>query len=167
MGREVRRVPAGWEHPKDEGGNHVPLYGGSFDEADAAWTEGWQRWQKGEVKDWSKDGAWKPKPSSATGTYTEWAGGRPNPDEYMPQWAPGLATHFMMYETCSEGTPISPAFATPEELAQWLADNEASAFGDQTASYESWLRVARGGWAPSAVMNPGEGIVSGVEGIRD
>jgi len=49
----------------------------------------------------------------------------------------------MMYETCTEGTPISPAFATPEELARWLADNEASAFGGMTASYEGWLRTIK------------------------
>jgi len=70
----------------------------------------------------------------------------------------------MMYETTSEGTPISPAFATPEELAQWLADNGASSFGSSTASYESWLRVAKGGWAPSAIMDQ-NGLRSGVEAL--
>lgn len=73
----------------------------------------------------------------------------------------------MMYETTSEGTPISPAFATPEELAQWLVDNNASAFADQTASYEAWLRIACGGYAPSAVMTFGSGMVSGVEALKD
>lgn len=62
---------------------------------------------------------------------------------FMPDFG-DKATHYMMYETCSEGTPISPAFATPEELARWLTDNRACAFGDMTATYEQWLRTAKG-----------------------
>jgi hypothetical protein len=60
-----------------------------------------------------------------------------------------------MYEDTSEGTPISPAFGTPETLAQWLADTGASASGDMTATYEEWLNVARGAWAPSFVAVDG------------
>lgn len=31
MGREVRRVPANWEHPKGERGHYIPMYaGGTF-----------------------------------------------------------------------------------------------------------------------------------------
>lgn len=26
MGREIRRVPPGWEHPRDERGRHIPLF---------------------------------------------------------------------------------------------------------------------------------------------
>jgi len=74
-------------------------------------------------------------------------------------------THLVMYETCSEGTPISPAFATPEELAQWLFDNEASAFGSRKGTYEGWLRVAKGGYAPSAVLTDKKGLQSGVDAL--
>ncbi len=84
----------------------------------------------------------------------------------MPAWLPEQRTHFMMYETTSEGTPISPAFAKPEELARWLADNGASALENMKASYEDWLRVARGGFAPSAVMGA-SGMRSGVEAMAD
>ena len=77
----------------------------------------------------------------------------------------GERTLYMMYETCTEGTPISPAFKTPEELARWLADSGASAFGNMTASYEAWLRVCRGGYACSAVMHGGK-FQSGVEGLK-
>jgi len=68
----------------------------------------------------------------------------------------------MMYETTSEGTPISPAFETPEALARWLTDTGASAFGKSTAPYEAWLSVCNGGYAPSLVMVGGE-LISGVE----
>ena len=48
-----------------------------------------------------------------------------------------------MYEDTSEGTPISPAFETPEELATWLAENKASSFADFTASYDAWLNIIK------------------------
>jgi len=77
---------------------------------------------------------------------------------------PPVGDGYQMWETTSEGSPISPVFATPEELARWLVDNEASAFGSQTGSYEGWLRVCGGGFAPSAVMCGGM-LASGVDGI--
>lgn len=52
---------------------------------------------------------------------------------------------YQMWETCTEGSPISPSFATPEELARWLADNGASAFADHTASFDDWLGMIVGG----------------------
>ena len=100
-------------------------------------------------------------------TYEEWSGKRPEAERYMPEWSEEEATHVMMYETTTEGTPMTPAFATPEELAQWLVDNEANAFAGQTASYEAWLRMAQGGYAPTAEWTPGSGMVSGVEALKD
>ena len=90
--------------------------------------------------------------------------GRPDPADYMPDFAgvPDEAMGLRMYSTISEGTPISPAFRTPEELARWLADTGASAFAGMTATYEQWLATCRSGWAPSAVACGGN-LVSGVE----
>lgn len=89
---------------------------------------------------------------------------KPDPLDYMPDFSDRDpdSLGWCMYETCSEGTPISPVLGSPEGLARWLADNGASAFGDRTATYEQWLNVCRGGWAPSAVAVPGVGLVSGV-----
>ncbi len=145
MGREVRRVPASWQHPKERSGEYKPLLAGDYEaEAkeflDKANAEGLQ-------------------------AAVDWYGQAPERENYMPSWPESERTHYMMYETCSEGTPISPAFATPEELARWLADTGASAFGGQTASYEGWLRVARGGFAPSAVFSQSTGLVSGVDAL--
>lgn len=72
---------------------------------------------------------------------------------------------YQMWETCSEGSPISPPFETQEELAHWLADSGASSFGSRRASYEQWLQMIQAEWAPSAVFTPETGLVSGVEGI--
>lgn len=166
MGREVRMVPPKWEHPVDDAGELIPLHE-DYERAAKDWTEGAAKWAEGLRRDYSAKDAWKPRDTSDSGSYAEWAGEQPTPDEYMPTFPPGTATHYMMYETCTEGTPISPAFATPEELAQWLADTGASANGSQTASYEGWLRVARGGFAPSMVFSTVHGLQSGVEAAKD
>jgi hypothetical protein len=46
---------------------------------------------------------------------------------------------WQLWETTSEGSPVSPVFATPEELANWCADN-ATAFADFRWSAAEWLR---------------------------
>lgn len=165
MGREVRRVPANWQHPQKEDGKYVPLYkGGGFESAEAEWNEGYAKWQEGLCEQYG-DEKWEPIPAEHRRMrYSDYSRSRPSPDDYMPDWPAEVATHYMMYKNTSEGTPMSPAFATPEELARWLVDNNASAFADQTASYESWLRVAKGGWAPSAVCDQ-NGVRSGVIGL--
>ena len=166
MGREARRVPADWQHPIDEKGNHIALFNGkSYQEQLDIWDEESRKWLEGFRSDF-KGGWCQFDGTEVAKNYTEWAGKRPDANDYMPQWTEAEATYFMMYENTSEGTPISPAFATPEELARWLADTGASAFGDQTASYEGWLRVAQGGYAPSAVIVGGI-LNSGVEGISE
>jgi len=157
MGREVRMVPKDWEHPKNENGGYIALFDGNFEACAADWDEECAQWDAGNYPDYANE-------ESKKMSYAEWAGDRPDKCDYMPIFKEA-ATHCMMYETTSEGTPISPAFETPEELARWLADNGASSFGGQTASYEGWLRVAKGGFAPSAVYTPATGLVSGVDAL--
>ena len=63
---------------------------------------------------------------------------------------------YQLWSTTTEGTPMSPVFAEPEDLATWLYENKASTFGSSTATYDEWLRFIRGpGWAPSAVSYGG------------
>lgn len=88
---------------------------------------------------------------------------RPDPNVYTPNWSEGECTHLQMYETTSEGTPISPVMETPEELAQWLVDNEDSAFGEETASYEAWLATIQRGWSSGAIIDSKLGFMSRVE----
>ncbi len=174
MGREVRHVPATWEHPCYPAdhyeprlqGKYVPLHqSGRYAEAAQEWDEEFVQWQQGFRRSYASGDKWVPK-SDETGRYTEYAGSRPSPDDYMPDWPEAERTHLMMYEDTTEGTPISPAFATPEELARWLADNNASSFGDSTATYEQWLSLCNRGWAPSMVVSGGQ-IMSGVEFMAD
>lgn len=164
MGREVRRVPANWEHPRDDRGHYIPLHDG-YNKRLANWDEENAKWAEGLRSDWK--GGWKPIEERHRGmSFAEWDGERPRAEDYMPDWIEVERTHFQMYETCTEGTPISPVMETPESLAQWLADNEASAFGGQTATYEQWLGMIGEGWAVSGVMVAGE-MKSGVAFIGD
>ena len=165
MSREIRKVPPTWKHPKHSDGSHRPLLDSNFESDDADWMEGYRQWQAGKVKDYK--GGWKPKPDDCD-TFTEWSGERPNPEDYMPQWSESEATHLMMYETTSEGTPLSPAFETPEQLARWLADNKASAFGDMTATYGQWLAMCRVGHSHASMMVVSNGkMISGVEAVSE
>jgi hypothetical protein len=172
MSRAVRMVPPDWKHPvigtyPNGKINYRALESGAFSQRLADWNEEFSHWESGEVADWSSPGAWKPKDADHAGmSFAEWHGEMPVAEDFMPEWPASEATHFMMYETTSEGTPISPAFATPEELAMWLVDNGASAFADQTASYGHWLRIARGGWAPSAILDD-KGFRSGVTAMGE
>lgn len=136
MGREVRQVAKDWQHPKNEKGNYRPLH------------EGWLYTER--IAEWREKVA-----EGGEQAAIDWMGRCPDRNDYMPDWPEAEATHLMMYEDTSEGTPISPAFETPEELARWLADNKASAFGDMTATYEQWLAMVKDGWAPSAVITVG------------
>jgi len=151
MGREVRRVPADWQHPKHE----VPDY------RTGRMVERYKPLYPGER--YAPNAAEFLAKANAEGLQEAIEScGCPDKDDYMPDWPAEQRTHLMMYEDTSEGTPISPAFATPEELARWLTDTNASAFGSEGASYEAWLRIARGGWAPSMIYTPKGGLQSGV-----
>lgn len=67
---------------------------------------------------------------------------------------------WQMWETVTEGSPISPVFATGEELARWLAEHES-----RDGTYEQWCRmIFGGGWAPS-MMAIGNTVMSGVQGM--
>lgn len=182
MGREVRMVPADWVHPVydedhpevvNEGrdyliGRHISMFKESHQEALADWIEGKEQWKNGFQPSYSSKGdKYEPKSAHQTYSWKEYAGSKPKPENYMPNWTPEERTHYMMYETTSEGTPISPAFVTPEELARWLANTGASTFADYTANYDQWLKMIVGdGWAVSAVIENGV-MRGGVEALND
>ena len=161
MGREVRRVPADWQHPRDKDGCYLPLYDEDYDTAARKWLDECMLWDRGEHPDqsaeWAKDLAQKYQ------FYWDWGSSPPDKDYYRPAWPEQSRTHLQMYENTSEGTPISPVMETAEELAHWLADNNVSAFANMTATYEQWLATIKRGSVISAVGVPGQGLVSGVE----
>lgn len=142
MSREVRRVPGNWEHPKDERGHYIPHHERFPHDED-------------DIEEGPRDGSLKNEPSNYG-------------CNVMPQWPDSERTHYQMYECTTEGTPISPVMESPEALARWLADNQASACGvNQTATYEQWLCMIQAGSSLGTfVMEAGSNeFPSGVEVI--
>ncbi len=125
MGREVRRVPADWDHWKY---SEQPLLDG-YNKALARWTEHNDKWNQGlelnyTTKQWETI-ADKYKNIS----YSEYDGNRPDPTDYMPDWNESERTHYQAYENTTEGTPISPVLANEDELNEdelidWLVSTK-------------------------------------------
>jgi hypothetical protein len=91
----------------------------------------------------------------ASGDYENW-------EPYDPPKGEG----YQLWNTTTEGHPMSPVFDTPEKLATWLVKNKISTFGvGNTMSYDQWMRFIEGpGWAPSMVGNSATGeLVTGAE----
>ena len=79
----------------------------------------------------------------------------PEDEQAEEAWEPSdppAGDGYQIWETVSEGSPISPVFATPEELAQHMAGKPWGA--DRGSSYEMWLRFINGpGWALSMIID--------------
>jgi hypothetical protein len=88
--------------------------------------------------------------------YWEWTDNPPKEEWYRPEFT-APADHFQYYENVSEGTPVSPVFATREELAVWLV--ESYNYSEDAAHH-----AAQGGWVPSGVGIGGVGYMNGAEG---
>lgn len=84
--------------------------------------------------------------------YEEW---KPTP----PPTGPG----YQIWETVSEGSPVSPVFDTPEELAKWMTYNSSGV--DVGTSYEQWMKFILGpGYSVSTVIKDGV-ITTGVQSL--
>lgn len=55
-------------------------------------------------------------------------------------YEPPKGEGFQLWETTSEGSPISPVFKTLDELCVW-AEKNATTFGDNRASAEQWKKM--------------------------
>lgn len=119
MGRAIRMVPANWEHPKDERGKYIPMHT-RFPYADDEIAEG--------LEDGWLDAS---KPNYGI--------------DLMPTWSEQEATHFQLYETTTEGTPISPVFASFDDLCEWAAEN-ATTFANFKATADQWREMLRSGF---------------------
>lgn len=136
MGREIRRVPLDWEHPRDEDGHYIPLHDRTYEEAAEEWLQALLRWEAGE------DPA---RERSGIRYYWEYAGPPPEPEHYRPAWE-SEPTGFQVYETVSAGTPVSPVFASLDDLRAWLL-----AQGYPEGGVERFLAT---GWAPAGWVVP-------------
>jgi hypothetical protein len=80
---------------------------------------------------------------------------------------PPAGEGWQLWETTSEGSPMSPVFATADELAQWMGTNPCLFAGGRT-SYETALKwiTDGGGWSPSMVATSA-GLVDGVTWVAN
>lgn len=164
MSRELRRVPANWDHPISErrSGNYgpQPIRDSSFEDAAAEWKKEFAEWENGV------------RPScfcaSESGhmEFWEYSGDPPDRKYYRP-WKDEDATWYQVWETVTEGTPVTPPFETQQELIDYLVAN--GDFWDQSRRAEGisympcdpWTRkqaesfVLGTGWAPSMVVTGG------------
>jgi len=60
-------------------------------------------------------------------------------DEWQP-FEPPLGNGFQLWETTSEGSPMSPVFESLDELCEWATDNE-TVFGSSKISKDQWMSI--------------------------
>ena len=151
MGREIRSVPPDWEHPKDRTGHYKPLFDQSYGMA----AEEWQK----DFLAFLNDPAEQAQARNADCSYfLDWHGSPPDKEYYRPNWDEGTDTAFQMYETVTEGTPVSPVFATLDDLKAWLIE--------QGHSEHAASEFCKHKWAPS-MMFSAAGLKMGVDTFDD
>lgn len=136
---EIRYVPPGWEHPRNKSGRFIPLWDGALLKSETEdWDLGARRWEEGFRTGNGLE--WVPHPPGDDGDYEDWVGrARPNRKDYTPVFPEGTATQVMLYENITEGTPLSPGFASLPDLAEWLAQADPEATLGRRATREQWL----------------------------
>ena len=145
MGREIRRVPKDWEHPKDKDG-YIPMLDETFEDAAREWLDNCIAWDNGTHEDCEK---YKDEYSF----WWEWDGETPEREWYRPAFT-SEPTHYQIYQNVSEGTPVSPVFASLNEMVEWLVSE-----GYSRAAAEGF---AESGYVPSMVFSPATGVVMGI-----
>lgn len=98
MAYELRRVPFGWKHPRDEHGKFVPMFGEPYEDAHRLWVA---NQSAGEIEPVKCDLE------------------NPERGSYAP-FSADDAIGYQVYEDTTEGTPISPVFATTHGVVAWL-----------------------------------------------
>lgn len=113
MGREVRKVPPNYQHPRkcthvecDNFECYEPQHDESYEEARKEWLNGLLEWLK---EDHDCD-------------YWEYHGPPPERKVYR-NYKDNEATWYQVYETITEGTPVTPAFETEHELIDYLVEH--------------------------------------------
>ena len=153
MSREIRRVPKNWKHPKNSYGNYEPLcddYIGSLkyykEEVDRFIEQMTEVIESGDVKIY--DTLFE-TPKEAYDYLTEDEITPPNIYNYMPE-----GKWYQLFEGVSEGTPLSPPFATKDELINWLTNNND--FWGNKWNKESAEDIVNSEYAPSGIVSGGE-----------
>ena len=151
MGREIRRVPKDWEHPKMENDDcFQPMYDTDYDTAAEEWLRDCKAWEDGTHEDCAEY-------KSEHRFFWDWETGPPDMKYYRPKFE--NADCFQMYETVSEGSPVSPVFKSKKELEDWLV---AVAGQSRTAA----IKFCKDGYVCSGVYMHGVGYKEGIDALN-
>ncbi len=154
-------VPPNWQHPTNDRGHLQPMHNERFEDRFARWLADFDRIRGGNLTDLERE-CYPMHPLA------EWLcdEGQPHDPAYYRPWRDEEATWFQVWETVTEGTPVTPAFATREELVDHLVEHgdRPNALAHQRSGYSREVAEAfvKAGWAPSMVML-GNKTASGIE----
>lgn len=95
------------------------------------------------------------------GSTEKYLGQRAEADAWVPT-GPAEGEGWQLWSTVSEGSPISPVFATADDLAGWMSD---PARGDRWVPADVAQKFIDAGWAPTGVVTETRGAVSGIEAV--
>lgn len=150
MGREIRKVPKGWVHPQYEPGpdnphnwtGPKPLYDNDFETVAEEWCVNNELWRKGKhPSQLKRDADFR----TAYPYFWMYAVQPPDSTYYRPKWTEEERTCLQIYETVTEGTPVSPVFETGDDLVHWMVQ--------RGTSEKAARRFLEEGWVPSMTMN--------------
>jgi hypothetical protein len=81
---------------------------------------------------------------------------------------PPIGEGWQLWETVSEGSPISPVFPAAEGLIDWLCTSYSWGMHKQPMSREQAEAFVRHvGWAPTMIFTPERGLQDGVTALAD
>lgn len=131
MGRELRRVPMEFDYPRN-----TVWYGFYIDSITTCISSNDQEYCE-QCKTMAKI---KNIPITAYGC--------PDFDAYLGETkmklkellSPPVGEGYQLWETTSEGSPVSPVFQTMDELCEWC-EKYATVFGSYKASKEEWKEM--------------------------
>jgi hypothetical protein len=176
MGREVRRVPPNWQHPESEdryGRKRLqPMFDDHIGKRFAEWLADFDRIRRDDLKDIERECY-----PLGLADWLQDEGRPPDPAYYRP-WKDEEATWFQVWETVSEGTPVTPPFATKAELVDYLVangdfwDQKRRAEGDSIMNCAPWQRASaeqfvNTGWAPTFIVQNTPGKPPAIHEPRD
>lgn len=78
-------------------------------------------------------------------------------DEYEGYYDPPKGEGYQIWETTSEGSPLTPVFENPKYLARYCEIHKVSWLGSYTSTYDKWLAFITGkGWRPTIEFQNGK-----------
>ncbi len=119
MGRKLVMVPPNWQHPNNADGHPQPMYDQWFEDAFDEWLAEFDRIRTGDLTDIERECYPSSRPLA------EWLldEGAPHDLAYYRPWRDEEATWFQVWQTVSEGSPVTPPFATKGELVDYLVEH--------------------------------------------